>query len=264
MWHTSWGKVKNWPAGHILIGYRYALVKYSYPSKKDFSFEKLAKNLPPKPLLGEQLETEEQLEYLRHLPYPKWFLKGGNVTIPILEKKVNIRIKDILPFAVQRIRAFIRSQMKTNWRSDSNRESINKLGSHEIEHLINELRMIDHIPLSVPIYGEDGIYMLYTAGWLTNRKNETEITLRFVDGNHPIMLHYRTQMNRLGYSFGTPHVSGDVGIASNGTPRINSGKVSWENFGVSFDSEKGGGTLVDGDFYAAGHLNEWIGYNLYW
>lgn len=271
MWH-GWAQIKNWGEGQILIGYRYVIVKYEYP--KDMpNVEEMAMKMPD---MMSVYETDAQRSYLRSLSYPEWFKTNlVNVTIPVLKKQAKLSAQDVVSAVSDRVKSFMRAHARASLNtSTSPWQNVERLPDDRVDAIIKELKMQENIPMCVPVYAEDGIYMYYSGGWMTNvkgprdRRPPTEITMRFVDQILEVRLDYRTGLDRIGFSFDKFKPEGQVKVALEGNrPVWESTTAGFQtaNFGFQIRAARTGGELIEGDFYAAGYNSgEWVGFNLKW
>lgn len=261
MWHSGWGKLKYLDAEDVIIGCRYAIIKMDYPK----GMENIDSWIDNAPRLN---KGSEQDAYVKSLPYPEWFKNRLiNVTLPIVSKEINITLKDAIQFASERIKGMMRA---TAYHTLSRDHGMNYLSLHSNEELdreIKKLKMEDFVPVTVPIYTKEGIYLLIKNAYAANRTNDAETTIRFTDAWLSFHIGYTTGTDRFGASLKNFKPTYDVSVNMNTlTPEINSVGISNANFALKASAPKeGDGELIEGEFVAAGHhRGSWVGYRLYW
>lgn len=269
MWYGGWAKVKYWPERTILVGYRYALVRYPYP---DNMYERLKNAFAQMPNgSSDRFFSAQQSQNLSNLPYPSWFKTNIiNLTEPLLGLfKVNLTLEDVVSAAGDKIKSLIRSKAGASW-EDYQRDKYDpfrsKITQEELERKIQILKMDEFVPSAVPIYAKDGIYILYSGGWLTNRLDQSEIDFKLDDGYFgSFMLHYMGNLRGAGFDFSKPHFNLNGGFNfQTFTPTVGSIGGGVGNLNLSIASDKKAGKLIGGDFFAVAYNESWQGYNLTW
>lgn len=269
MWYGGWAKVKYWPERTILVGYRYALVRYPYP---DNMYERLKDAFAQMPNgSSDRFFSAQQSQNLSNLPYPSWFKTHIiNLTEPLLGLfKVNLTLQDVVSAAGDKIKSLIRSKAGASW-EDHQRDKYDpfrsKITQEELERKIQILKMDEFVPASVPIYAKDGIYILYSGGWLTNRLDQSEIDFKLDDGSFgSFMLRYTGDLKNAGFDFSKPHFDLNGGFNfQTFTPTVGSIGGGAGNLNLSIASDKKAGKLIGGDFFAVAYNESWQGYNLTW
>lgn len=269
MWYGGWAKVKYWPERTILVGYRYALVRYPYP---DNMYERLKDAFAQMPNgSSDRFFSAQQSQNLSNLPYPSWFKTNIiNLTEPLLGLfKVNLTLQDVVSAAGDKIKSLIRSKAGASW-EDHQRDKYDpfrsKITQEELERKIQILKMDEFVPSAVPIYAKDGIYILYSGGWLTNRLDQSEIDFKLDDGYlGSFMLRYTGDLKNAGFDFSKPHfnLNGSFNFQTF-TPTVGSIGGGAGNLNLSIASDKKAGKLIGGDFFAVAYNESWQGYNLTW
>lgn len=271
MWHGSWGQLKYVGAREILVGYRYALVKYPYP-KAFPSFEQLTQGYPssrfePTINFGKK-ETSEQIRFAQNLPYPSWFNKSlFRVTVPIIEAKVDIKAKDVLSLAYDRVKQFMKSYSNSILNDLNNKIGAKPATEEDINQFLAKTRLEEFVPACVPIYAKDGIYVMYTAGWMLNKEDQTEITLRFSEGIANVVFNFSTNPSTWQFNLNNmrPTVSGGFQY-NNGMPGFSINKFGFNNphLGIVVQADMPAADLIEGDFFAIANNGGWAGFNLNW
>ena len=269
MWYGGWAKVKYWPERTILVGYRYALVRYPYP---DNMYERLKDAFAQMPNgSSDRFFSAQQSQNLSNLPYPSWFKTNIiNLPEPLLGLfKVNLTLQDVVSAAGDKIKSLIRSKAGASW-EDHQRDKYDpfrsKITQEELERKIQILKMDEFVPSAVPIYAKDGIYILYSGGWLTNRLDQSEIDFKLDDGYlGSFMLRYTGDLKNAGFDFSKPHfnLNGSFNFQTF-TPTVGSIGGGAGNLNLSIASDKKAGKLIGGDFFAVAYNESWQGYNLTW
>ena len=268
MWYGGWGKMKYLPERTILVGYRYALVKYPYPDKMYDRIKQMFDQIPY--MSPSKFYAASQSEYLANLPYPSWFATHlVNPTEPLLGLfEVNLTLEKVLSFAGDKVKSLIRSQAGASWdgqQYDKYDPFKSKMSQEELDKTIQILKMDDFIPATVPIYAEDGIYVFYSGGWLTNRPDQSEIDFKLDGGHGNFILSYSSDLRNFGFNLSKPRFVPNISFNFNTfTPTPGGVNIGAGNLGFSIQSEKGHGTLVGGDFFAIAYNESWEGYNLSW
>lgn len=269
MWYGGWAKVKYWPERTILVGYRYALVRYPYPENM---YERLKDAFAQMPNgSSDRFFSAQQSQNLSNLPYPSWFkTKIINLTEPLLGLfKVNLTLEDVVSAAGDKIKSLIRSKAGVSW-EDYQRDKYDlfgpKITQEELERKIQILKMDEFVPSAVPIYAKDGIYVLYSGGWLTNRLDQSEIDFKLDDGYcGSFMLGYQSNLRDAGFDFSKPHFNLHGGFNfQTFTPTVGSIGGGVGNLNLSIASDEKAGKLIGGDFFAVAYNESWQGYNLTW
>ncbi len=269
MWYGGWGKMKYYPERTILVGYRYALVKYPYPGNMYDRLKAMFSHIPY--TSPNTFYAADQSSYLASLPYPSWFKTSLiNVTEPLLGLlKKDITLQDVISEAGDLAKRFVRSQAGASWQAQQyEKHNIfnDKINQEELEKTIQILRMDDFLPATVPIYAQDGIYIFYSGGWLTNRPDESEIDFKLDGGHGTFYLRYQTQdLKKFGFDLSKPYFDPKINFNFNTfMPSPEEVNMGAGNIGLSIESDKGVGTLVGGDFFAIAYNGSWEGYNLSW
>lgn len=269
MFYPGWAKMKYWPKNTILVGYRYALVKYPYPDNTMYAAlkEAFAKLPNPSPY---ELYAASQSDYLSRLPYPSWFKTELGLTEPLLGLfKAKLTYQDVLSLAGDKIKSLIRSQAGASWERQRFADHdifTSKKDKAELERTIQALKMDDFVPGAVPIYAQDGIYVFYSAGWMTNsQEDQSEVDFKLDGGYGNFKIEYQGQLNKFGFDFSIPHFDPNVSFNFHTfTPSVEGVNMGAGNMNLSITSSKRAGTLVGGDFYAIAYNGSWEGYNLSW
>lgn len=240
MWYGGWAKVENWSKGHIRVGYRNVLVRYSYPNlmqRVKTMIERAGSHAGSLPFdLRDRQKTQE---YIMSLPYPSWYKKMiGTIQIPIIDFRKDLTYGQIYDMLIPELKRFVKS-LKNPGSQDDGRYSYGP-GPLQPEVLTSEEKRILAIyPAAMPVYAPDGIYIFYTSGWYANedRNDQGEVTLRFSDGIGTIQL--------------------GVQVKNPAAPKFSPT--------LAIESAEQTGDLIFGDFFACAYMNhEWVGYNLYW
>ncbi|MBF1310710.1 MAG: hypothetical protein HXN09_04950 [Porphyromonadaceae bacterium] len=269
MFYPGWAKMKYWPKNTILVGYRYALVKYPYPdnmyNRLKEAFAKIPHSSP------NTLYAASQSEYLSRLPYPSWFkTELINLTEPILGLfKAKLTYQDVLSLAGDQIKSLIRSQAGASWESQRYADHdifTSKKDKVELERTIQTLKMDDFVPGAVPIYAQDGIYIFYSGGWMTNRQeDQPEVDFKLDGGYGNFMLTYNGSLTNAGFDFSKPYFKPNLSFNfQTFTPSMGGANMGAGNMNLSITSDRGAGTLIGGDFFAVAYNGSWEGYNLSW
>lgn len=269
MFYPGWAKMKYWPKNTILVGYRYALVKYPYPdnmyNRLKEAFAKIPHSSP------NTLYAASQSEYLSRLPYPSWFkTELINLTEPILGLfKAKLTYQDVLSLAGDQIKSLIRSQAGASWESQRYADHdifTSKKDKVELERTIQTLKMDDFVPGAVPIYAQDGIYIFYSGGWMTNRQeDQSEVDFKLDGGYGNFMLTYNGSLTNAGFDFSKPYFKPNLSFNFHTfTPSMGGANMGAGNMNLSITSDRGAGTLIGGDFFAVAYNGSWEGYNLSW
>lgn len=268
MWYGGWGKMKYWPERTILVGYRYALIKYPYPGNMYSRLKDMFAQIPYSS--PNKFYAASQSEYLSSLPYPSWFKTDlVNPTEPLLGLfRTKLTLQDVLSEAGDKIKSLIRSQAGASWEKQQfgNHDIFNpKINQEELERAIQTLKMDDFVPGAVPIYAQDGIYIFYSGGWLTNYPDQSEIDFKLDGGYGNFMLHYNQKLNGSGFNLSTPHFDPNINFNfQKFTPSVGGVNMGMGNVSLEISGDKRGGTLVGGDFFAVAYNESWQGYNLSW
>ena len=131
--------------------------------------------------------------------------------------------------------------------------------------VVDNLKKMDFVSVQVPIYAEDGIYILYKGGWYPNLQDESEVDVPIDHGIGRVILSVQLNMKngspQLQMGNVNPYVNGGW---SNNNPIINNFGVKSGGLKLEFEGDKTRGTLIGGDFFALAYGGGWVGYNLTW
>lgn len=265
MWYGGWGKVKYWSAGTILVGYRYALVRYPYPQGMGGQVKQILESSWKN---REGFKQEDRSNYMEFVPRPAWFKKQlFNSTVPLYAPKgVNLTFEDVLREAKPMIHSLIASQIKSHWGSNQAvlyEDFKQKLNGEQLAEYIDFLKRTEFIPAQVPIYAKDGIYVLYKGGWKPNEHDQSEIDIVLDQGMGTFFLRYTSENGKPSFSGfnGSANVRADwsrfVPIVGGASAGVGSLQLEYQDSGKA-------GTLVGGDFFAIAYGGGWVGYNLTW
>lgn len=241
MWHGGWGTVKNWNEGEIRVGVRNAIVRYRYPGGNTFDPNRILKNLP------DRLYAPQSGAYF--MPYPKWF-KNSIIDLSGISvlKKSHVSVEDVLGMVKPMVKSYaerIGKSLGANGGHRPNNLAYPWEGQNILDPRIynlneQEQRWVDRYPIAFPIYTPDYIYVYYTGGWNYNAKGNGEALIRFSDG----------------------HGNFSIGVSLHDPMKPKNWKV--EPSGFSVDSDPSRADLLEGEFYACGYHNGWIGFKLDW
>lgn len=267
MWYGGWAKVKYWSPGTILVGYRYALVRYPYPGDM-YKRTTAVVDMVAQHIHGVVAETRS--DFLDYLPRPAWFKKTlFNSTSPIyaLTKKA-LTLEDVLKVAKPMIHSLVRSQAGASWVDNEAtlREKLNpKLNREQLDWAISWLKQSEFVPTQTPIYAEDGIYVLYKGGWYSNMKDESEVDVALNEGFGSFVLKINMGVKNGVPQFQKGPVVPDVNVGwHNNMPTVGSASVKLGSAQLEFGKDDSAGKLIDGDFFAIAYGGGWVGYNLVW
>lgn len=268
MWYGGWAKVKYCSAGTILVGYRYALVRYPYPQNM---YKKVVETIDQM-YAGRSggFIAEQNQNFMDYLPRPKWFKKelfNGTSPIYAITKK-KLTFEDVLSSAKPLIHSLIKRQAGASWVDDQanlNDPVKEKLVPEAFWWVVDNLKKMDFVSVQVPIYAEDGIYILYKGGWYPNLQDESEVDVPIDHGIGRVILSVQLNMKngspQLQMGNVNPYVNGGW---SNNNPIINNFGVKSGGLKLEFEGDKTRGTLIGGDFFALAYGGGWVGYNLTW
>lgn len=271
MWYGGWGVVRGWNAKTLAVGFKYALVKYPYP---DGMFGRIESALGLVNRAKTPYEPISGSAYADRLPYPSWFRTTLiYATEPMIALGLsNVTLRDVVAFAGDQAKRFINSNLTDLWEEQQKAAHQSylgpKLSQDELSKKIQELRATDFLPAAVPIYAQDGIYILYTGGCIYNRYDSvTEIDFKFDDGFGPFMIGWNGNLkDLLNINLKRPwgSLGGRISFGNPAAP-ISGVRGDLGNISLEIQAEKKRGTLVSGEFYAAAYNErDWVGYNLYW
>lgn len=235
MWYGGWGKVVNWDANTLSIGLKFAIIRYEYPIHPNDYFKKMEGMINKAWSMGDysanfkdKIIKDNQLPpYMKHVLLD---LKINNLQL------VKITAEDLYRQCMSRLVQFWKSQ---KGELDTSKHYMDLYGydnfsNYDVNQAIEYCTKYNKI---LPIYAEDGIYVIYPSLKINNREDQVEMTYRFTDD---------------------PSGSFVIGMSSNLTG-FSSIKPTF-NFKIETKA-----TLVKGMFYASGYSNgKWVGYRLHW
>lgn len=254
MWHGGWGKIQNIGAGDIVVGCRRALVKISYPEAINVS------DIFPK-----DIKKMKDDDYIRTIPTPKWMQRRlVNVTLPLLFGKDGLTLSEAIVFAADRVKSVMRSYgqfaLSNNFHSN-----YMQFSQADIDRKVKELKFEEYVPVTIPIYAKDAIYLYIVNAFRVNDRDNAETTLRFheaytswkvgitynLSGKQEIewkhILDGKLDINQM-----KPHIN-VIGI-DNGLMKLELAEPSERSV-----------QLMEGEFFAAGSFEGvWTGFRLYW
>lgn len=256
MWHGGWGMIQNIGEGDIIVGCRHAVIKMPYPDQ----MKNVAKMIEKAPT------SDFGHSYAKQLPYPEWFrYELINTTLPIIHKDVNVTLGDAIKLAGDRVKAMFRSAA----RKPSFFE-YKHLSDEEADATIKRLKIDEFMPVTVPIYAKDAIYLYIINNWAKNKQNNAEATLRFHNSILEGTLHFIFNPSKPEFNLASliknlkPGYSLAVDIKTM-TPYLNEVSIGNSLMQLKIRGSSSNKTLIDGEFYAAGRFHGvWTGYNLYW
>lgn len=268
MWYGGWGKVKYWSAGTILVGYRYALVRYPYPENLKSKVEEM---LNFRRIQKDAITAEADENFANFLPRPAWFkreLFNGTSPIYAITKK-KLTFEDVLKEAKPLIRQLVKSQAQAAWVEDPSLLYDPVKEKLTFDQLLSQLdfwKRAEFAPMQVPLFAEDGIYVLYKGGWLPNKQDQSEIDIPLDEGMGTFVLHLNARMeNGVPQVYlGRPNVNVNAGWRNNNVPTISNASLQSGAIKLEYGKEKRAGTLIGGDFFAIAYGGGWVGYNLTW
>lgn len=260
MWYGGWAVIKNIDEGDIIVGCRQAVIKMPYPNPMKHVVNMIDK--APNSDLGNS--------YAKQLPYPEWFSHELiNVTIPVIHKNVNVTLGDAIKIAGDRVKTMFRSAARAPRPFEYN--YIDRyISDEEADVIIKRFKIDEFMPVTVPIYAKDGIYLYILNNWAKNKRNDAERTMRFYDFIFEWNLEYTTDPNKPQFNLRNllknlkPKYSISVDLKTM-TPYLNDISIGNNSLNLKIKSPSTDRDLIEGEFYAAGRFHgAWTGYNLYW
>lgn len=260
MWYGGWAVIKNIDEGDIIVGCRQAVIKMPYPNPMKHVVKMIDK--APNSDLGNG--------YAKQLPYPEWFNHELiNVTIPVIHKNVNVTLGDAIKLAGDRVKTMFRSAARAS-RPFEYSYIDRYISDEEADVIIKRFKIDEFMPVTVPIYAKDGIYLYILNNWAKNKRNDAERTMRFYDFIFEWNLEYTTDPNKPQFNLRNllknlkPKYSISVDLKTM-TPYLNDISIGNNSLNLKIKSPSTDRDLIEGEFYAAGRFHGvWTGYNLYW
>lgn len=239
MWYGGWAKVQEWSEGDLMVGHRWMILRFPWGPGMKFkeTYDTIYKDMGMVPfhprnnqdyifaknLLGGDLRINTDFYPLLNKSNPDLsdIVYCGEVYMKEVAKKYTKETGRILPF-----------HLSDPYHIDLSNTPIG----------VQLSQLLNYFGCTVPVFGKDGIYIVYGPVYNTNMMRENAITLK------PI----HKGISGFKFSFGIP--IGDNGSVDDVFKSIKVSDVLNEDV-----------ALVAGDFYACGYLDgKWKGYRLYW